>query len=293
MDRKGFLEEMRAAFSGRAEELEEEYASFNRYQDAAWGALCAFADACEGASVPYQLAYGSLLGAVRDGGQIPWDYDIDVFVPVSQRAALMDAMRTRLDPGFYAYGKETAPRCRHNIVRVAPRGFDTSALHVDVFFLMGVPNNPSDRDALVREVKRCSKTRYHKLVRVFEETKGSPKQRLKLAALKLEAVPVNLKALDRRYEDLTNAVPYEGAALVSESSSFADDWSLPRGLFDSLERVAVGGRSFPVPTAREELLAEWYGDWRAYAPVEGRVREFEHHLKRLDQFSRKRANLPG
>ena len=51
--------------------------------------LLFFHDYCEKHNIPYCLAFGSLIGAVRHHGFIPWDDDIDVHVPRPDYERLM------------------------------------------------------------------------------------------------------------------------------------------------------------------------------------------------------------
>lgn len=56
--------------------------------------LDAFIDACKKYNLRYSLAYGTLLGAVRDGGLIPWDYDVDVWMPFEDYRRLYELNKT-------------------------------------------------------------------------------------------------------------------------------------------------------------------------------------------------------
>ena len=44
---------------------------------------------CRAHDLRYYLAYGSLLGAMRHGGFIPWDDDMDIVMPRKEDAELL------------------------------------------------------------------------------------------------------------------------------------------------------------------------------------------------------------
>ena len=101
------------------------YKSFLKYQKAAIDTLNEFHRVCEENKIQYQLAYGSLLGAIRDNGQIPWDYDVDVFVPFEEKDRLITSLKRDLDDKYYFYCPEVDSKCRHFVMRLAPKKYRT------------------------------------------------------------------------------------------------------------------------------------------------------------------------
>ena len=175
------------------ENFEEVYSEFQGFQKDALDTLKEVHRVCEKNSILYELAFGSLLGFVRDGGQIPWDYDIDIIVPYEQKNKLIEALKKDLDGKFYFYCPETNKKCRHMIMRVAPVGYRTEALHVDVFFCVGTPEEEKKRINFAKRIKEISDIRFGKLVNIREEALGDARMALRLWRQKIPAIFANLR----------------------------------------------------------------------------------------------------
>ncbi|MCM1120364.1 MAG: LicD family protein [bacterium] len=65
--------------------------------------LLEFDRICRKYALKYNISFGTLLGAVRHKGFIPWDDDIDVTMPVEDFDRLDDIMREELDPKKYYF----------------------------------------------------------------------------------------------------------------------------------------------------------------------------------------------
>ena len=157
------------------------YKEFSYYQNLCLNGLRYFHEICEENDIPYQLAWGTLLGAVRDGGQIPWDYDVDVFVPYACKDNLIKALKKSLPRDFFFKFADTDDTYRHYVLRIAPDGYNIDHLHIDVFFWVDVPKDAEERKKIKEEMIHLIGLRKKRLTRVKDVPWNLLRQRLKTA----------------------------------------------------------------------------------------------------------------
>lgn len=282
MTNQEFQDEINAALGEDAHAILDEYHAFEEYQRITWKTLIEINEACAKHGVSYQLTYGTLLGAIRDGGQIPWDYDVDIVVPIVEREAFIDAINKDMKDGYYCYGLESDPNCDQYILRVCPLGFDSNALHVDVFFYVGAPDEEDRRLAFTKVLKSAIRARIAKKSHKRLGDCPSVLSYCKHVARKALYTPLPMTLIDYRYWKIARRYPYNDAAFVTEgSSSSTFHLCYPKEMVGESKLIRVEDVELPIPVGCEQFLTMNYGDWRQYAPLDTRIREFRHHYRNL------------
>ncbi len=122
--------------------IDDIYNEFEEFQNALTDMYNVFYNVCKRNGINVYYAFGSLLGIIRDDGMIPWDADIDVFIPINKVEDLLKVLERDLPPDYYVVSNFTNKNYYLCEMRICKRGFDSSIFHVDVFYLIGVPSDP-------------------------------------------------------------------------------------------------------------------------------------------------------
>lgn len=259
---------------------------FKGYQNLALDTLREFHRLCEDNEINYQLAYGSLLGAIRDNGQLPWDYDIDVFVPYEQKAKLLKVLRTQLNEKFYFVGPETDPHCVRGIIRVTPKGYNSDFLHVDVFYLAGIPEDEVEAATLRNMLTKIQKYRYARFINPFSEAHGDIKKLASLIFGKIKNYTFKWNYYAEQYEKLCTQCPTNVSKYLVDTGLWANHCKYDKD--DILNTVLFTTRdgTFRIPVGYENILSMGYGNYRKYMPLEDRVSEMLHNYWKLKKYGK-------
>lgn len=241
-----------------------------------------FKEFCEKNDIKYYLSNGTLLGAVKYKGFIPWDDDIDVFVPRKDYDRLIetfqDSLRFRLFSvernGKYCF--PFAKLCDMTTVKVEEDIDNGVALGLDIDIF---PLDAWDVDVAFakKELKRIQRANFGlnmaKLDRVKSKTKV---KRLAKAVLIWVCKRIGAKSFIKRTIRVANrrqekeptylgckVWPIYGEREIVCASVFAEGVELE-----------FEGEKFVVPIGYDEYLRSLYGDYEQDPPLE---KQRTHH----------------
>ena len=257
------------------------YLSLAEVQGELYKLLCDFDELCRTHGIRYSLDCGTLLGAIRHQGFIPWDDDIDVIVPRPDYEKLL-AHPEWLDDGHFVVSTQGDPDYLFPFAKFCTKAFRAQEgallgayeeyLWIDLFPLDGVPDDDDAALALCMEQKKRTAFATRLCVNI-DEIATSP---LKLFAKKL-AFPIlrTLFSARKEYEKIAQvgkSIPYESSERVGNVTWVVmgkKRWFAPEEM-DNLIRVPFCDGEFPVIPGWDAYLTGLYGDYMQLPPVEQR-----------------------
>ncbi len=234
---------------------------------------------CKKHNLTYYIAGGSILGAVRHKGFIPWDDDIDITMPRPDYDKFIKIAQKEL-PDEYYLDKDCVPFC-HNRIEIRGTDFTTfwrkGGVFLDILALEGCPDDESKRLEHERKCKFWRSCMLEK-ARPFPLFDFSTSKKIKryICCFILKFVPrwfikKNWERWAKKYstQDTQNWVCLPASIYTYEQETFPKEyWGKPVYLeFEGLQ--------LPTMAHWEDYLICHFGDYMKMPPVTTRK---SHHF---------------
>lgn len=239
---------------------------------------------CQENKLNYYLVGGTMLGAMRHQGFIPWDDDIDVGMPREDYKKLASILSTKKDGKYVLETPETDAK---EYYYPCSKIYDTTTtlientkakikrgIYIDVFPLDGIGDSQEEGKENYKKIHRLH---YFLLSRVTGIRKGRSFFK-NAAVIMMKIIPEFLINNKRILKMLTTACQQRSFEKSSFVGNLVGAWQakeiMPKVVFGTptkvlFENVEVFGVECP-----DEYLTYLYGDWRKLPPPEKQV---SHH----------------
>lgn len=258
--------------------------SIKDVQDVELEILIEFDRICRKMNIPYQLCAGTLLGAVRHKGFIPWDDDVDVCMRRCDYDRFLQCCPQELNDKYFLQTCFTDPTCVVQFAKIRKNGtayenaLDASAKYHTGIWIDIFPMDNVNPNSLAGKYQRLQVMFYYAFVTSsirerVTHCKGLHKRLIRSTFYNiLKIVPKARidKKLDEVYRKFNNEdTEYLGIFTNGVGKNYWIDIQPSDGFYDLIE-LDFCGRKFMAPKNYDEILKNAYGDYMSYPPIEDR-----------------------
>ena len=248
-----------------------------------------FVSVCERNGIDYYLAYGTLLGAIRHNGFIPWDDDVDVWVPIDQYEKCLAALEK--ESAYKVINQLTTENYLHPFSKLAHREtqfIDEQGtrldwgVYIDIFPLVGTDD--------IKQVKKCcnyNKMRYRMICYENKTLGRSFKDLVKKSMCLCARITGRSSAY---YRNKINKFIFT----MKPKTKFGSPVS-PYGVRDSFfiadfekKYKDFEGKQYVIPAGYDNVLTSLYGDYMTPPPKEKQV---SNHKEKVIYVSKEGEDL--
>lgn len=252
-------------------------------QDTEYEILCEFASFCDKHNLEYILSGGTLLGAIRHDGMIPWDDDIDVYMNVKDFKRFVRLIKKHPVQGLHLSWIDTDLQHPYLYAKLRKNGTffpsyekDSLDIHngvfIDIFAYSGAPKSSFAKKLQNKVFYLYTTLTYY--YRSFDDSVDESNETYKKLLNKLSKW--DYKKINRMRKRLFNIYSIFG----SKNSEYVviDDWYndeiklFPREYYTPITKHIFNDREFNIAVNYDAALTNQYGDYMT--PV-----EFPPHTK--------------
>lgn len=246
----------------------------------AWAAqlvvLSDFDDVCKKYGLTWFADYGTLLGAVRHKGYIPWDDDIDISMPRKDYNIFVKKAFRDLPKGYYVMNINEIPTYTDFLTRIVNHpniDFSKEALDkyygcpyacgIDITVIDYIPREPNEYE-LFRELIRITGSgaiSYEDENVPYEDKKNLIKQIEKMLKVKFDRgrpIPQQMRQLCDRICSMYNDEDADNVGVALRQTTIPGFYQSKESVFELIE-LPFECIKIPAPRGYDEYLTKRYG----------------------------------